>query len=149
MAHQGSYCSFYYGIHQRISTKIDISISTRLKTIKFGKKVHLQELNQMRLIKQVLVTSSRQGHVTNKKLISTTRLSNATKLGKMVTYLDGLQQKVAWPSDHSFIQGHNHPLKIWWTPSLVRSSLQMFFFRVPFSFQANLPLLGILLNFTD
>ena len=149
MAHQGSYCSFYYGIHQRISTKIDISISTRLKTTKFGKKVHLQELNQMRLIKQVLVTSSRQGHVTNKKLISTTRLSNATKLGKMVTYLDGLQQKVAWPSDQSFIQGHNHPLKIWWTPSLVRSSLQMFFFRVPFSFQANLPLLGILLNFTD
>lgn len=93
----------------------------------------------MRLIKQVLVTSSRQGHVTNKKLISTTRLSNATKLGKMITYLDGLQQKVAWPSDHSFIQGHNHPYKIWWTPSLVRSSLQMFFSESPSPFRQTYP----------
>ena len=32
-------------------------------TTKFGKKVNLEELTQIRLIKQVLVTSSHQDHV--------------------------------------------------------------------------------------
>ena len=32
---------------------------------KFGKQVHLQDLTQIKLIKQVLVTSSRQDHVAN------------------------------------------------------------------------------------
>ena len=36
------------------------------------------------------VTSSRQNHVTNLKYISTTRVSLATKLGKMVTCFDKL-----------------------------------------------------------
>ena len=57
---------------------------------KFGKEVHLQDLIQMRLIKEVLVTSLRQDHVTNKN-ISTTRVPMVTKLGRMVTYLEGLQ----------------------------------------------------------
>ena len=34
---------------------------------KFGKQVHLEELTQMRLTKQALVISSRQGHVTLKR----------------------------------------------------------------------------------
>ena len=58
---------------------------------KFGKQVHLQDLTQMRLIKQVLVMSLRQDNVANEKhCISTTRVSMATKLGRMVTYLNGL-----------------------------------------------------------
>ena len=59
-------------------------------TTKFGKQVHLQDLAQTRQIKQVLVTSLRQDHVTNDKHISTTRVPMATKLGRMLAYLDGL-----------------------------------------------------------
>ena len=58
---------------------------------KFHKQVHLQDLTQLRLIKQLLVTSLRQDHVTNgKHRPSTTRVPMATKLGRMITYLDGL-----------------------------------------------------------
>ena len=60
-------------------------------TTKFGKQVNLQELTQIRLIKQVLVTSSHQDHVTNENhYISTTTVPMTTKLGRMVIYLDGL-----------------------------------------------------------
>ena len=38
-------------------------ISITLKTTKFDKLVYQQDLTQMRLIKQVLVTSLRQNHV--------------------------------------------------------------------------------------
>ena len=41
---------------------------------KFGKQVHLQDFTQIRLIKQGLVTM----------------VAKATKLGRMITYLDGL-----------------------------------------------------------
>ena len=51
---------------------------------KFDNQTHLHYLTQMRLIKQVLVTSSLEDY------ISTTRVPNATKLAKMVAYLDGL-----------------------------------------------------------
>ena len=57
--------SFFQGIHVRIGSRIDISISVRPMITKFGKHVHLQNLTQVRLIKQVLVTSLRQDHVTN------------------------------------------------------------------------------------
>ena len=56
---------FFQGIHVRIDIRIDISISIRPMTTKFGKQVHLQDLTQMRLIKQVLLTSLHQDHVTN------------------------------------------------------------------------------------
>ena len=60
-------------------------------TTKFGRKEDLEELTQMKLIKQVLVRSSRQDHVTNlKQIISFIRAPLATKLGRMVTYIDGL-----------------------------------------------------------
>ena len=59
MAGRGGELSFHEGIHVRIDIGIDISISMRPMTTKFCKHVHLQELSQMRLIKQVLVTSSR------------------------------------------------------------------------------------------
>ena len=49
----------------KFDIRIDISISTRPMITKFGKHVHLQDLNQMRLIMQVLVTSLLQDHVTN------------------------------------------------------------------------------------
>ena len=53
--------SFSLSIH----VKIDISIPIIPMTTKFGKKVHLQDFIQLRLIKQVLVTSLRQDHMTN------------------------------------------------------------------------------------
>ena len=48
-----------------IHVKIDISIPIIPMITKFGKKVHLQDFIQLRLIKQVLVTSLRQDHMTN------------------------------------------------------------------------------------
>ena len=59
-------------------------------TTKFGKQLHLEELTQVRLMKQVLVMSPGQNHVTNENHISTTRVPMATKLRRMVTYLDWL-----------------------------------------------------------
>ena len=43
---------------------MDIFISIRPTTIKFSNQVHLRELTQMRLVNQVMVTSSGQNHVT-------------------------------------------------------------------------------------
>ena len=54
---------FFQGIHVRIDIRIDISISERAMITRFANQVHLQDLTQMRLIKQVLVTSLRQDHV--------------------------------------------------------------------------------------
>ena len=48
----------------RNDIKIDISISIRPMSTKLGKQVHLEKLTQMRLLKQVMVTSLRQDHVT-------------------------------------------------------------------------------------
>ena len=61
MADWGGELNFSQGIYVRI----DISISIRPMTTKFGKQIHVQDLTKMRLIKQVLVTSLRQNHVTN------------------------------------------------------------------------------------
>ena len=58
MADRGGEFNFFQGIHVRIDIKIDISISVRPMITKFGKKVRLQDLTQMMLIKQVLVTSN-------------------------------------------------------------------------------------------
>ena len=44
---------------------LDPPLSIRPMAIKFGKQLHLEELHQMRLMKQVLATPSRQDHVTN------------------------------------------------------------------------------------
>ena len=52
-------------IHERIDTRINISISIRPMATKFRKQVHLENLTQMRLIKQMLVTPLRQDQVTN------------------------------------------------------------------------------------
>ena len=49
----------------RTDLRIDISISVRPKVTIFSKQVHLHEFTQIRLIKQVLVTSSCQDRVTN------------------------------------------------------------------------------------
>ena len=48
--------SFFQVIHVRIDIRINISISIGPMITKFGKQVYLQDLIQMRLIKQVLVT---------------------------------------------------------------------------------------------
>ena len=58
MADQGGDLSFFQGIHVRIDTEIDISISIRPMTARFGKQVLLEELTPIRVIKQVLMTSS-------------------------------------------------------------------------------------------
>ena len=91
MAHRGSEFSFFQDIYVRIDIRIDIFISIRPMATKFDKQLYLQDLPQMRLIKQFLVTSLHQDHVINlKHYISTTREPMATKLGRMVTYLDML-----------------------------------------------------------
>ena len=97
MEDQGGKFSFSQGIHARIDIGIDISISVRPMTNILDKEVHLEGLIQMKLIKQVIVTESRQGHVTNQKhFISPTRV--ATKLGRMGTYPDGpLSMKLREP----------------------------------------------------
>ena len=60
----GEFC-FFQDIHVRSDIRIDISISIRPITTKFGRQVPLQDLTQMRLIKQVLVMPLRQDHVIN------------------------------------------------------------------------------------
>ena len=61
MADQGGKLSFFLGILVRIN----ISISIKSMITKFGIQVHLQDLTQMRLIKQVLITSLRQDQAIN------------------------------------------------------------------------------------
>ena len=62
MVNWGGDFSFYQAIDIRIDTRIDIritiSISTISMTTKFRKRVHLEELTQTRLIKEM--ASSRQ-----------------------------------------------------------------------------------------
>ena len=65
MADQDGEFSFFQGIHVRTDMRIDTSISIKPMITKFGWEVHLGELTQMRIINQVLVTSSRQDHVFN------------------------------------------------------------------------------------
>ena len=89
MVDWGCEFSFFQGIHVGSDIRIDISISRRPMATKFGKHIHLEELTQMRLIKEVLVISSHQDHMTNKN-ISTARVPMANKLSRIVTYLDGL-----------------------------------------------------------
>ena len=65
MADRSGELSFFQGIHVRTDIGIDISISIRLMITKFDKQVQLQNLTQMRLIKQVLATSLRHDQVMN------------------------------------------------------------------------------------
>ena len=65
MVDQGSAFSFFQSIHVRINIRIDMSISIRPMITKFGIQVHLQNLIQMRLIMQELVTSLHRNHLTN------------------------------------------------------------------------------------
>ena len=64
MADRGGEFRFFQGIHVRIDITIDILISIKPIIAKFGKQLHLQDLAQMRLIKQLLATLSHQYHVT-------------------------------------------------------------------------------------
>ena len=61
MADLGGEFRFFQGILERIDMRIDISVSIRPMTTKFGEQLHLQDLTQMRLI----LTLLRQDHVTN------------------------------------------------------------------------------------
>ena len=58
MADRRSEYSFLQVIHIRIDNEIDIFISIRPMTTKFRKQIHLEELTQLKLIKQV---TSRSG----------------------------------------------------------------------------------------
>ena len=96
MADQGSEFSFYQSILKGIHIRIDASISMRPMATKFSKQVHLEELIQMGLIKQVLVMpspedhmASHKDHVTNKYLHYQSAYGH--QYSRMVTYLDGLQ----------------------------------------------------------
>ena len=93
MADRGGKFGFFQGIHVRNVIRIDISICMNTITTKFGKQVHLGELTQMRLIKQVLMTLSCEDHVTNVVLvhfISTSTVPMFTKHGWMVANFEGL-----------------------------------------------------------
>ena len=61
----GEEFSIFQGIYVRFDIRIDMSMSIRPVITKFGKQVHLQDLTQMRIIKQILVTPLRQDHVKN------------------------------------------------------------------------------------
>ena len=50
MADRGGEFSFFQDIYVRTDIRIDISISIRFMTTKFGKQVHVGELTQMSLI---------------------------------------------------------------------------------------------------
>ena len=65
MVDRGGEFNFFQGIHVRIDIRTNIFISITSMITTFGKQLHLQNLNQMRLIKQVLVTPLHQDHVTN------------------------------------------------------------------------------------
>ena len=65
MVDPGGEFSFFQGIHVRIDIRIDICNSIRPMIAKFGKQIYLKDLTNMILIKQVLVTSSHQDHITN------------------------------------------------------------------------------------
>ena len=65
MADRAGEFSFLQGIHIRFAIRMDISNPVRPMITKCDKQVHLQDLTQMRLIKQVLVTSLSRDHVTN------------------------------------------------------------------------------------
>ena len=58
MVDWGSEFSFFRSIHVRIDMKIGVAISIGLMTTKFDEQVHLKNLIQMTLIRQVLVTPS-------------------------------------------------------------------------------------------
>ena len=77
--------SFFRGLHVRSDIRIDISVSIKFMTtnLLLGKQVHLRELTKLRLIKKILMTSSRQDHVTNKNhYISTTTMTMVTKIDR-------------------------------------------------------------------
>ena len=98
MRDQGGELSFFQNIHVKIDIRIDISILIGTMHTKFGKQVHLQDLIQMRLMKQVLMTSLRQDCMTKyEHYISTTTVSMTTKLGKFVTCNKKLLPKMLLP----------------------------------------------------
>ena len=53
--------------------------------INYGKEVHLGESTQIKLIKHVLVTSSRQDHMTNWNDYISTTVAKTIKIGRTVT----------------------------------------------------------------
>ena len=61
---RGGEFRFFQVIHLRIDIRIDVFVSIRPITTKFGKHVHPQDLTKMSLIKQMLL-SLRQDQVTN------------------------------------------------------------------------------------
>ena len=63
MADRGQEFTFFKGIHIRTDIRIDVSISIRPLITKFVKQLHLQDLTQTRLMRQV--KSMHQDHVTN------------------------------------------------------------------------------------
>ena len=65
MKNQGAEFSIFQGTHVRFGIRINISIFSIPMITRFCKQVHLQDLIQMRLIKQIQVMSLRQGHATN------------------------------------------------------------------------------------
>ena len=65
MMDQGSEFSFPWGPHLKINIRIDICLSIRPTTTRLSNQVHLDELNQMKLIKQVQMTSSHEDHLKN------------------------------------------------------------------------------------
>ena len=91
VADEAAIYAFWDGNHVRIDIKIDnLHFYKTNDHQMWHQQVHLEELTQIRPIKQLLLMPSYQNYVTNEKYIPSTKVSLASKLGRMVTYLDRL-----------------------------------------------------------
>ena len=90
MANQGCEFNFFKGTHVRIDIRINISISLRpliTKIWQAGTTTGFDSNETNEAGSDDVITSKSRDKI--KHYISATRVPMATKLGKMVTYLDG------------------------------------------------------------
>ena len=81
-------------------------------TTKFGKQVHEQDLIQMKLMKQVLVKSSHQDHMTKQKYFTSTigvSMPIATKFDK-IPRIKTLRLLIIWQTKTII---YSLPLRLW------------------------------------
>lgn len=99
-------------IHVIIDIRINICISKRPMTTTFGKQVHEQDLIQMKLMKQVLVKSSHQDHMTKQKYFTSTigvSMPIATKFDK-IPRIKTLRLLIIWQTKTII---YSLPLRLW------------------------------------
>ena len=101
MADREGEFNFFQRIHVRIGIRIDFSISIRPMITRFGNQIHLEDLTQIRIIKQVLVRHTWR----SPDKPNTLHLHYQSVYGHQ-TWQDGNlswwppAHKVTWPFDH-------------------------------------------------